>query len=167
MDSIVSQVIEILKRRKQQSKDLTYQNSAISPDKQIFITNGNINLRNVSIQLVSELYALRRDNDWIDWILYGIDFETKFNFYIGSQTLNFIPMKMITDWPVNFIVNQSSPVFAFYHSLITRRDIAAIPDQSTVVVTSQQRLTEEAQEISVLKNLKFHVRTDENCIWQR
>ena len=74
---------------------------------------------------------------------------------------------MIRDWPILFVVDGKNPIYSFQSKIIARSNLAAIPDNSIVVMDNNQKLTNEAEEISSLKNLKLQVRTDENCIWQK
>jgi microcompartment protein PduM len=167
MDPIVSQVIERLKKRNEQSSEVTYSKNTTVPTDDVFVNSANLVVKKVSIELISELYRLNTENPWVSWILEGLDYEVDFQLNISKRSINFIPLVMIKDWPILFVVDGKNPVYSFYSNTIYRSNLAAIPDDAIVVMTNNQKLTSDAEEISSLKNLKLQVRTDENCIWQK
>lgn len=167
MDPIVSQVIERLKKRNEQSSEVTYSKNITVPTDDVFVNSANLIIKKVSIELISELYRLNTANPWITWILKGLDYEVDFQLNISKYSINFIPLVMIRDWPILFVVDGKNPIYSFQSKIIARSNLAAIPDNSIVVMDNNQKLTNEAEEISSLKNLKLQVRTDENCIWQK
>ncbi|WP_195918518.1 PduM family microcompartment protein [Pediococcus acidilactici] len=167
MDPIVAQVIEKLKQRNAQSAQITYSKSNDVPSTGIFVDNANLVLKQVSIELIADLFHLDQSNRWVTWILQGLDYDVNFQLNVSYHALNFIPLVMIRDWPIMFVVNGEHPVYAFYPTIITREMLAGIPDKAVVVVTNVQNITAGAEEISSQKDLKIQVRTDENCIWQK
>ncbi|KAF0425252.1 PduM family microcompartment protein [Pediococcus acidilactici] len=167
MDPIVAQVIEKLKQRNAQSSEITYSKNAAVPSTEIFVDNANLVLKQVSIELIADLFHLDPSNHWVTWILQGLDYDVNFQLNVSHHALNFIPLVMIRDWPVMFVINGEHPVYAFYPTTITREMLAGIPDSAMVITTSTQNITAGAEEISSQKDLKIQVRTDENCIWQK
>lgn len=81
--------------------------------------------------------------------------------------VNFIPKKMLLNWPVKFVVDKGRPVVTFNRKTVSRSDVAALPDKAVLVVTTAQHLTTEATEVSRLKQITIQIRTDEDCIWQK
>ncbi|MBY7146194.1 microcompartment protein PduM, partial [Levilactobacillus brevis] len=73
----------------------------------------------------------------------------------------------LLDWPLLFVTPQAQPIKAVYPRLISRSVLAALPDKTIVVVTPQQRLTDEASTVRAVKQMKLQMRTDEECIWQK
>jgi microcompartment protein PduM len=167
LDHIIEQVLAKIKQREHQSYEVDYHNQGLPPDEQVYTEYGNIAINDVTIELLLELYRVNVNDPWTRWILQGISFQENFTFHISQYMIKFIPKKMLLDWPVTFVVDKEHPVFSFYQKSVSRQDLAAIPDQSIVVVTPTQKLTTEAKEVSQYKQLTIKIRTDEDCIWQK
>ncbi|KJW13627.1 propanediol utilization protein [Levilactobacillus spicheri] len=167
MDSLVEKVMAQLTKRQQQQYDCTYQATASAPSDQVFLDHATVVITNVSIELMTALYRLETHNEWVAWILQGIDYQVTFQFAINELAVNFIPRKMLLDWPVLFITNHHQLVRGLRHRTITRSDLAALPDKSLVVTTTRQHLTAEAVDTLAAKDMKLQMRTDEDCIWQK
>ncbi|GHP13334.1 hypothetical protein YK48G_07590 [Lentilactobacillus fungorum] len=165
MDHIVEQVLAKIRQREHQSYEVDYSSEGSVPNNGIYTDYANVTIDNVTIPLLANVYRLNLDDPWTKWILQGISFQVDFTFQISSSMVNFIPKKMLLDWPVSFVVDQKRVVKAFYQKAISRLDLATLPDNSIVVVTPNQKLTSEAEQISQLKQMIIKMRTDENCIW--
>lgn len=166
MDSLVQQVMQRLEERKHTSVEVTFNHQVAPPSEQIFLRNGKVILKDISIELITDLYSMEKTNTWVKWVLEGISYDVKFYFLINEQMVNFIPRMMILDWPILFVVNNESPVIASYNRVITRGEIAAKPDKSILVRYQKQRITDEAVDICNYKKIKIKIRTEENCIWR-
>lgn len=166
MDSLLQQVMHRLEERKHTSTEVSFNQQVTPPSDQIFLRNGKVILRNISISLVRDLYSMEKTNAWVNWVLEGISYDVKFYFLINEQMVNFIPRMMILDWPILFVVNNESPVIASHNRIITRGEIAAKPDKSILVRYQQQLITDEAVDICNYKKIKIKIRTEENCIWR-
>ena len=166
MDSLLQQVMHRLEERKHTSTEVSFNQQVTPPSDQIFLRNGKVILRNISISLVKDLYSMEKTNAWVNWVLEGISYDVKFYFLINEQMVNFIPRMMILDWPILFVVNNESPVIASHTRIITRGEIAAKPDKSILVRYQQQLITDEAVDICNYKKIKIKIRTEENCIWR-
>lgn len=165
MDDLIQKVIAKLRKRQASNKVLSL-NSLPSPlDKQLFIDYGCIIIDDVSVQLIKNLYSLRSNDALVSWILSGLNYDVQFYLNVNERIVNFIPRTMILDWPVNFIVGHTSLVVSDYHKIISRREIAVLPDNAVLIKTIGQVLTDEGLEICDRKNIKIKVRTEENCIW--
>ncbi|WP_087716817.1 PduM family microcompartment protein [Levilactobacillus brevis] len=167
VESLVAQVLNKLKRREQQTYHCTYDRTAAAPSTQVFLDNATVTVANVSIELIHALYGMNVDNQWVAWVLQGIDYQVDFQFTINELAINFIPRSMLLDWPLLFVTPQAQPIKAVYPRLISRSVLAALPDKTIVVVTPQQRLTDEASTVRAVKQMKLQMRTDEECIWQK
>lgn len=167
MDPIVAQVIERLSQRSNQLSEITYSKGIPTPTDDVFVKSGNVILKKVSIELITDLSRINSTNTWVSWILKGLDYEVNLQLDVSKHAVNFIPLTLLRDWPILFVVDGGRPIYAFYEKTLVRSKLASIPDNSVVILTSKQRLTDEAAEISTRKNLKIQVRTDENCIWQK
>lgn len=165
MDHIVEQVLAKIRQREHQSYEVDYSSEGSVPDKGVYTDYANVTIDNVTIPLMANIYRLNLDDPWTKWILQGISFQVNFTFQISSSMVNFIPKRMLLDWPVSFVVDQKRAVTSFYQKAISRSDLATLPDKSIVVVTPNQKLTGEAEQISQLKQMIIQMRTDENCIW--
>lgn len=165
MDDLVQKVIEKLKKRQASNKILFFNELPSPPDKQVFIDYGCVILKNVSVQLIKDLYSLKRNSAWTSWILSGLNYDVQFYIQVNEQIVNFIPRTMVLDWPINFIVGRNSLIVANYNKIISRGEIAALPDNALLIKTASQTLTDEGLEICNKKNIKIKIRTDENCIW--
>ncbi|CUR39216.1 PduM family microcompartment protein [Limosilactobacillus reuteri] len=166
MDNLVQQVMQRLEERKHTSVKVTFNHQVAPPSEQIFLRNGKVILKDVSIELITDLYSMEKTNTWVKWVLEGISYDVKFYFLINEQMVNFIPRMMILDWPILFVVNNESPMIASYNRVITRGEIAAKPDKSILVRYQKQRITDEAVDICNYKKIKIKIRTEENCIWR-
>ena len=155
MDNLVQQVMQRLEERKHTSVKVTFNHQVAPPSEQIFLRNGKVILKDVSIELITDLYSMEKTNTWVKWVLEGISYDVKFYFLI-----------MILDWPILFVVNNESPMIASYNRVITRGEIAAKPDKSILVRYQKQRITDEAVDICNYKKIKIKIRTEENCIWR-
>jgi len=167
VDSLVDKVMAQLVQRQQQTYDCSYQKAASVPSDKVFLDHATVKITNVSIELMTALYRLDTSNTWVKWILQGIDYQVTFQLYLNELAVNFIPRKMLLDWPVLFITTHHQLIRALHHHVITRQDLAALPDKSLVVMTVKQRLTAEAVDVLATKNMKLQTRTDEDCIWQK
>lgn len=165
MDDLIEKVIEKLKARQAANKSLSLNELPSPPSKQLFIDYGCIIIKDTSIQLIKDLYSLNNDNPWVPWILKGIDYDVRFYFQINERIINFVPRLMVLDWPINFIASRNSLIVANYNKLISRRDIAALPDNAILIKTVGQSLTDESLETCDKKHIKIKIRTEENCIW--
>ena len=166
MDNLVQQVMQRLEERKHTSVKVTFNHQVAPPSEQIFLRNGKVILKDVSIELITDLYSMEKTNTWVKWVLEGISYDVKFYFLINEQMVNFIPRMMILDWPILFVVNNESPMIASYNRVITRGEIAAKPDKSILVRYQKQRITDEAVDICNYKKIKIKIRTEVNCIWR-
>lgn len=165
MDNLVQKVIEKLTERQKANKVLSFNDLPSPPSEQLFIDYGCIVVQNTSIQLIKDLYSLNNDNLWVSWILSGINYDVRFYFQINERIINFVPRLMVLDWPINFIASRNSLIVANYNKLISRRDIAVLPDNAILIKTVGQTLTDESLETCDKKHIKIKIRTEENCIW--
>lgn len=165
MDDLVNKVIELLKKRQASEATVSFNAKVSPPDEQIFINNSRVVLKSVSIDFITDLYSLNQANLWVRWLLKGIDYDVKFFLRINSQMINFVPRMMILDWPIIFFVGEQSPLIASRNQVITRNEIAALPDNSILVRYYKQIVTDEANDICRYKNITIMVRTEKNCIW--
>jgi microcompartment protein PduM len=167
VDQIIEQVMAKIRQREHQSYEVDYRLKGLPPDEEVYTDHANVVINDVAIGLVADLYRADTSNPWVQWILQGISFQVNFTFQISKQMINFIPRKMLLNWPIEFVVDARHPVFGFFGKSVSRSDLAALPDQSVVVLTPTQRLTAEAEEICQYKQIIKKIRTDEDCIWQK
>lgn len=167
LDPLVEKVMAQLAKRQHQQYDCPYQATAPVPSDQVFLDHATVAITNVSIELMTALYRLDTQNAWVAWILQGIDYQVTFQLSLNELAIKFIPRKMLLDWPILFITNHHQLVRAVSHRVVTRQDLAVMPDHSVLVVTVKQHLTAEATDILVAKDMKLQTRTDEDCIWQK
>lgn len=167
MDHLIEQVLTKIRQREHQSFEVDYLDKTLPPDDQVFTDFANVSINNVTINLLIDLYRVDTANDWVHWLLQGISFQVNFTFNISQYMVNFIPKKMLLNWPVKFVVDKERPVVTFNRKTVSRSDVAALPDKAVLVVTTAQHLTTEATEVSRLKQITIQIRTDEDCIWQK
>lgn len=167
MDNLVAQVMSRLKQREQSVFNLTFNKNINPSDKQVFIDHGIIIIKNASINLIIDLYTMNTNNPWVNWILEGISYDVHFQLFIIKQMVNFIPITMVLDWPILFVVDNELPLIASYNRIISRSEIAASPDNSIIIQTKNQKFTDEAMDVCRVKNIEIKMRTEENCIWQK
>ena len=99
MDDLLKQVMQRLKEREQTSTEVSFNQKVAPPSEQVFLKNGKVILRNISINLIKDLYSMEKDNAWVNWVLEGIGYDVKFYFLVNEQMVNFIPRMIILDWP--------------------------------------------------------------------
>ncbi|AYM02405.1 microcompartment protein PduM [Levilactobacillus brevis] len=167
LEQLVAQVLNRLKQREEHSYNCTYEPEAAIPASQVFLDNASVTVDNVSIELIVSLYRLDFNNPWVKWLLQGIDYQVHIHLVVNELTVNFIPRKMLLDWPVQIMTTQQQPILALYEQHLSRATLAALPDKTILVVTPQQRLTAEATDVLSVKKMKMQMRTDEDCIWQK
>ncbi|WP_203640745.1 PduM family microcompartment protein [Levilactobacillus andaensis] len=165
MDDLVQKVIKKLKERQTANTVLSLNELPSPQDKQVFVDYGSVILDNVSIQFIKDLYSLKTDNASVLWVLNGINYGVCFYLKVNAHVINFIPRAMVLDWPIKFIVGRNSLIVGSYHKIISRREVAALPDNAILIKTAGQALTDEGLEICDKKNIKIKIRTEENCIW--
>ncbi|MGX7024758.1 PduM family microcompartment protein [Vagococcus hydrophili] len=136
-----------------------------SPDSSIFKNYRRVEFNGVSIQLMNDLYRCEK-TPWIDWILTGISYQTVFYFEINQFILPFIPWKMLTGWPINFIIS-TCEVHAFQESMITRSMIVGLLESSYLVKLNHQKITGEALELIKRKKIQVIERSNQSCIWEK
>lgn len=167
MNDLIAQVIQRLKQRQGSKANVYYRPLSAPPAEKVLLDNGQVILRGVAIDLIVDLYSINKDNPWVAWILQGIHYDVRFFFEINEQMINFVPRLMVLDWPIVFVVGKQHPLIASYHHLITRTELAALPDQAILIRSAKQLMTAEAKDICQFKNITVKVRADENCIWQK
>ena len=150
MDHLIEQVLTKIRQREHQSFEVDYLDRTLPPDDKVFTDFANVSINDVTIDLLIELYRVNTTNSWIHWILQGISFQVNFTFNISQYMVNFIPKKMLLDWPVKFVVDKERPVVTFNKQTVSRGDVAGLPDK-----------------VSRLKQITIQIRTDEDCIWQK
>ncbi|NLR08997.1 MULTISPECIES: PduM family microcompartment protein [Lactobacillaceae] len=165
MDDLLEKVVEKLKKRQTATRVISLPDLPASRDKQLFVDYGNIIIEDVSIPFIKALYTLQTNNAQVLWILNGIKYDVHFYLRVNEQLVNFIPRMMVLDWPIKFVVGRRSLVVSDQASILSRTNLAALPDNATLIRTNRQRLTDEGREICREKNIKIKMRTEENCIW--
>lgn len=165
MDDLVRKVIEKLKERQNNNVCFSFDELPSPLNRRIFVNNSCVVIQNVSVQFIKDLYTLKEDNKLVSWVLDGINLGVHFYFQINENIINFVPRLMILDWPVNFIINDKMLIAASYNKMISRKEIASLPDNTVFVKVYNQRISGEAMDICNEKNIKIKVRTEENCIW--
>ena len=167
MDNLIDEVIQRLKKRQNSSVAVSFNQQLNPPDEQVFINHEKVILENTSINLIYDLYLMNKNNPWVSWLLQGIRYGERFFLKINKQMVNFVPRMMVLDWPLVFVVGDNQPLIAIRGRVISRSELAALPDNSILVKYHKQFITDEAQEICRYKNITAKVRTEENCIWQK
>ena len=66
MDSLLQQVMHRLEERKHTSTEVSFNQQVTPPSDQIFLRNGKVILRNISISLVRDLYSMEKTNAWVN-----------------------------------------------------------------------------------------------------
>ena len=165
MDDLVNKVVKKLKERQKNNVTLSFDELVSPPNEKVFINNSCIILKNISIQFIKDLYILEGDNRWVSWTLDGIDLGVHFYFQINKNIVNFIPRYMILDWPINFITNNETLIVTSYNKIISRKEIATIPDNAIFIKVVNQKISNEAMDLCNEKNISLRIRTEENCIW--
>lgn len=165
MNDLVKKVIKKLKERQNSNISLSFNELTSPPNKQIFIDNSCIILKNISIQFIKDLYMLEKNDIWVSWVLNGINLGVHFYFQVNENIINFIPRLMVLDWPIDFVVNTQTPIVASYNMTISRQEIALKPDNAILIKVYNQKLSSEAMDLCNEKNIKLRIRTEENCIW--
>ncbi|WP_204122068.1 PduM family microcompartment protein [Levilactobacillus sp. 244-2] len=167
MDRVIAEVLKRIQERQTKMKAIPYSEQAPVPSERLLIDFGQVTLQGMTIDLLLNLYQVNEANAWVAWLLKGMSYDVHFTFQLNRNLINFIPLKMLRDWPVTFEVGSAQVVKADYQSSIGRAEIAALPDQAILIVSPKQRLTVEAVTAMAQKHITKQVRTDENCIWQK
>lgn len=165
MDDLVKEVIKKLEKRQSSCGKLSLNELSSPPDKQIFIDNSCVILKNISIQFIKRLYTLKVNDSWVNWVLNGIKLGTHFYLQVNESIINFVPRLMVLDWPIDFIIDDQTLVVTSVNRVISRAEIASFPDNAVLLKTYQQKLSDEALESCSEKKIKIIVRTERNCIW--
>ncbi len=74
MDNLVQQVMQRLEDRKHTSVKVIFNHQVAPPSEQIFLRNGKVILKDVSIELITDLYSMEKTNTWVKWVLEGISY---------------------------------------------------------------------------------------------
>jgi len=163
----MAKVIKKIRDRQTQSIQITYFNNSSAPGPEVFVNNATVDIMNISLQLLKDLYSMNTENEWVKWIAQGFEYDINFRFEVSAKVAKFLPVKMIRDWPVLFVVDAKRPVHSFRRHYVSRAAVADIADKSVVVLTQDQRLTADAEEIARFKDIQLQVRNDVDCIWQK
>jgi len=167
MDRIIAEVLKRIAERQRKMKAIPYSRQGPLPSDRSLIDFGQITIQGVTIELLVNLYRVNEQDPWVKWLLKGMSYDVHFTFQLNGNLINFIPLKMLRDWPVNFEVGSTRVIRAFYQTSIGRSEIAALPDQAILIVSTKQRLTSDAVTTMAQKHITQQVRTDEDCIWQK
>ena len=167
MEDLMAKVVKKLQERQKQFHQTTYSDTLNAPEIQVFVDNANVDVMTTSVQFIADLYGLRSDNSWVAWVMKGFEYDVKFRFEVSEYVAQFIPIKMILDWPLLFVIDAKHPVYSSRSRLISRSEIANLADQSVLILTHDQRVTSEAKELIRTKNIQLQVRSDAECIWQK
>lgn len=165
MNDLIKQVVEKLKERQNSNAVLSFNKVASPPGKQLFIDNSCIILKSIPIQFIKDLYSLKTNDSWVSWILNGINLGVHFYLQVSESIVSFVPRLMVLDWPINFIINNQTLVTASYSRIISRKEIASLPDNAVLIKIHGQSLSDEAMELCNEKKIKITVRTEKDCIW--
>ncbi|KRK47245.1 PduM family microcompartment protein [Secundilactobacillus kimchicus] len=167
MDNLMARVVEKIQQRQTQFHQVVYSETLNAPEIQVFIDNANVDVMTTPLNFLRDLYQLNSDNDWVKWVMKGFEYDIQFRFEVSDEVSRFIPIKMIRDWPLLFVVDAKRPVYSLEEHVISRGRIAQLPDQSVVVLLRNQNLTSEAADLVRSKDIQLQVRNDAECIWQK
>lgn len=165
-DKLISIIKEKLIERNNVMKTIDYQHNcqvALAPQASVFFECSSIELKQVSIRLIQELFQMK-ETPWIDWILTGLSYQILFNIELNEYILPFVPWQMLTQWPLTFSLSQQ-PIIGLCEAVITREMVFDLPSNGYLVKLKKQRLTGEAQEMIDKKGIKVIERLNESCIW--
>lgn len=165
MDDLAKQVIEKLKKRQRSNASLSFNNAVTPPGKQVFIDNSCVILKSISIQFIKDLYTLKASSPWVSWVLDGINLGVHFYLQVSENIVSFVPRLMVLDWPIDFIIDEQTLITASYSRIISRKEIALLPDNAVLIRIHGQGLSDEAIELCNEKKIKIIVRTEKDCIW--
>ncbi|MFW7431460.1 PduM family microcompartment protein [Vagococcus carniphilus] len=166
-DKLISMIKEKLVEREKKQVAIAYQHNcqiALPPSVTVFYEYRNINLHQVSIRLIKDLYQMK-ETPWVEWLLTGISYQILFSLELNEFILPFVPWKMLTEWPVVFKMSNQR-VYAFQTNMLTRQLIIGLPNNSFLVILKQQKLTQEAIELIKKNNITVIERVNETCIWE-
>lgn len=167
MDDLMTKIMNKIQDRQKQVHQITYSENADSPDVRIFVDYANVDIMTVSLELLRNLYELRQNDPWVNWIMKGFEYDIKFRFEVSMEVAQFLPIKMILDWPILFVVDAKRPVHSLRAHFISRAQLAELADHSVVVLKQDQKLTSEALELVRRKDIQIQVRNDAECLWQK
>lgn len=167
VDEIMAKVLEKIKQRQTESIKITYSDTKSAPDITVFVNNATVDIMNVPLQLIVDMYGMNTENEWIKWISKGFEYDVQFRFEVSTQVSKFIPLRMVRDWPVLFVVDAFRPVYSVTNRTIARKEVAGLPDNAVIVALADQKMTADAEEIVRSKDIQLQVRNDVDCIWQK
>lgn len=167
INRLVQMIASKLTSRKDQHLTVNHQEQfelVAAPSKSLFLNYDHVSVKNIHVNLIKDLYEFRTTNPWVEWLLTGLSYQVSIELDINQAVMPFIPWKMLTRWPVTF-KHGGNKIYGCESLHLKREDIWDIPDQSILIKTNQQKLTSEAQELAVKKELQLIERVDQSCIW--
>ncbi len=167
-DKLISIIKQKLVERNQKEVEIAYQHNcqtALAPNVTIFFETAKINLQQVSIRFIQELYSMK-ETPWVDWFLIGLSYQVDFNIELNEFVLPFVPWTMLIQWPVTFTISNQR-IYAYSNVTLTRQLMICLPQNSILVILNSQKLTQEATEIIKKNNITVIERVNESCIWAK
>lgn len=166
-DEIVRQVLTRLKKRRQQKIDFFYRSDQAAPKALIYYHYANVTVQNVTIALIRDLYRLDTRNAWVKWLLTGLDYQVNLTLVLSFKQFDFVPLPLLTTWPITFKDRQQRSIIAFEKLQITRQDLVLLPPESIILKTHAQKITMLGRDEIVRRRLILQERSNRTCIWEK
>ena len=167
LTKLIQSIAERLVKRQNSSTDVycqkNFQQTPV-PEKNLFFDYDRICLKQIHVAFLKDLFYLNKEEPWVDWILTGISYQVHMVIEVNDSIIPFIPWKMLTQWPIEFML-EGQKLISFNKRTIKRQDIFTLENNSQLIKTKEQKLTDEAISLIRQKQISVIERTDQECIW--
>lgn len=153
MDDIIKKVIEKLLER--ENSVLTYNyNAQNSYAKSIFLDHQTIQITEMNAVILEKIVSLE-DHPFVSWILDGIDYGVDFHFYLSTSIIQLIPLELLIKWPIKIYNKNNQRIIACPKKAITYKEMMSLPNETILIKTKSQIITDLALEVEQKKQIEI------------
>ncbi|WP_129045203.1 PduM family microcompartment protein [Companilactobacillus metriopterae] len=143
-ESMVEMIMNLLDERSQKTLKVKFSDDC--PDENEFLTYQNIEIHEVDLSFIYSLKDWNFDDDWINWIQRGVNYDINFSIYLGFSNIELIPWNLINLFPGKFFGKEKKAINTLNRRNITLSSVMNLNSDSYLYVTTKQKLTNLALE---------------------
>ncbi|OTP27400.1 PduM family microcompartment protein [Enterococcus mundtii] len=161
MEDIVQKVVGWLIKREKSTLFVStdsVQTDSISP----FLSNKYIYVKNCDCFFLTK-FATKNENDpFVRWLFRSLDYGCELRFQCSFSDLTLIPVE-IFHYNVEVFTVAEKPCYAFSNRYITYKQVAVLPNQAALILSTNQNFTLLAQEKIQEKQMTICKRSGLQC----
>lgn len=139
------------------------------PDEKVFLENKSVVISSMDLSLIRDLNEFKTTNPWVDWIQKGLSYDEKFELKLGFSDLQLLPWNLVIRTPFTFTSKDGKTINAIDRKAITRNDVMFFDQDSYLLKSNNQLITDYAKEELYSRKIETVERIEENvhgsCGW--